>query len=100
MLTPEQRLNFCKATALWNSNDFGNDLAQLCEPDDVAATRDTVADFMSGPAGHARRREECETPAGKLLVFRDCQTRKGARRGDLFLMDFGEARAAYFDGEV
>lgn len=32
-------------------------------------------------------------------LYRDYQAAKGLRRGDLFIRDFGDFRAVYFDGE-
>ena len=96
MLTEEQKLNFCKATAEWNGNDFEEECARVCEPGDVAATRETVDDFIKVWGAPKIKK----TPAGDLLVWENIQIKKGLRRGDSFLMDFGAARAGYFTGET
>jgi len=65
-------------------------------PDDVTTTRDTLANFVEqwgAPDG--------ATDYGKLpfTIWEDIQTRKGAQRGDLLVMDCGEFRLAYFSGQ-
>jgi hypothetical protein len=96
MLTELQKLNFCKATAEWNGNDFEEECARVCEPTDVAATQETVADFIKqwGTPNITK------TPAGDLMVWKNIQIKKRLRRGDSFLMDFGNVRAGYFTGET
>ena len=37
---------------------------------------------------------------GVVFKWDNIQARKGAQRGTLYVMDFGDARAAYFDGEA
>lgn len=102
MLTDEQIENFCKATAVYNCGDleaYEDVEDRVCEPDDVARTRDTVQGFKEG-LGNGEPDEIVKTPAGDLLVWYNLQLAKGCCRGDLFVMDFGDARAAYFDGET
>ena len=43
MITDEERIAFCKATAAWNGNDYDNEFAQVCEPEQVAAIRYTLS---------------------------------------------------------
>jgi len=110
MLTEQQKIDFVKAVAVWNrpslewadcvDENKGYDFAKLCEVENVAATRDTLADFLSGAARTAKRHEQQRTPAGVLHIFHEVQARKGARRGTAFVMDFVEARAAFFNVEV
>ena len=94
MVTPK---DFCDATSEWNCNEFGNETGWVCEPDDVVQTRDTLEDFKAARSGTA---EEYETPIGILYVWENQQSRKGARRGDVFLVDAGEFRLSYFCGQV
>lgn len=97
MLTQQQREDFCKATGEWNGNDFNLDCS-VCEPEDVATTRDSLENFKSGPAKNGKYKT-IDTPAGILHIFENFQVRKCARRGNAFVMDFGDARAVYFTGE-
>lgn len=99
MLTDKQITDFCKATAQYNSGDFNDEYGYVCEPDEVAMTRDTVQGFKDG-LGNGEPDEILKTPAGELLIWFNLQSAKGCRRGDLFVIDYGDARAAYFDGEV
>lgn len=71
----------------------------ICE-DDVVETRDTVADF-----GLSRNLKsgQVDLASGARATYHyalNFQVRKGLARGDLIVMDFGEARAAYFSGET
>ena len=99
MLTQQQREDFSKALTFWNCGDENNEIAVLVEPEDVVATRDALADFKSGAALTAKRYTIEKTPRGDLHKWEGVQARKGARRGDLFVMDFGDVRAAWFEGE-
>lgn len=99
MLNEKQINDFCKATAQYNSGDFEDEFGYVCEPDEVAQTRNTVQDFKEG-LGNGEPDEILKTPAGELLVWYDRQSAKGCKKGDLFVMDYGESRAAYFDGET
>ena len=97
MLTEEQENTFRAAAA------FENSLGSSTDPDDapfasssVAATRETLSDFRTGAAAGSVEEVE-KTPFGDLHIFRRCQPHgKGTQRGDLFVMDFGDVRAAYF----
>ena len=98
MLKDEKRERLCRATAFYNSNgEEYDELDRLCEPDDVVATRDTVENFIEA---WGKPDEQLETPEGLLLVWENVQRRKGASRGNLFLMDFGEARGAAGDAII
>ena len=96
MLTEQNRIDFTKATTFWNCGDAENDIAVIAEPDQVVETSETVDDFK---ATRGEPKETSTTPFGVVLIWRNQQRAKGLRRGDLFVMDFGEARGAYFDGE-
>jgi len=91
MLTQEQRKNLCAAVRAWN---HGLDMPGASGPDEVIATNDTLADFISA---WGEPSEWFGTPEGILIVWQKVQARKGAPRGDLFVMDFGEARACAGD---
>lgn len=91
--------DFCDATAVWNCEDidkFGDEISWACEPDDVVETRDTLENYFDA---RDAKPIEYQTPIGVLYVWTNIQTRKGRRRGDLFLMDGGEKRLSYFSGE-
>ena len=96
MLTQNQITAFRMATAAHNLGHHEEDATldeALCNEDEVVHTRDTAAAFI---ASHGRP-DQCENyKSGDLLVWNKVQTRKGARRGDLYVMDFGDVRAAYF----
>lgn len=99
MLDEKQIIDFCNATSQYNSHEFGDETSWICEPDEVALTRDTLENFKDGLA-HGEPDEILETPVGELFIWFNRQSAKGCQRGDLFVMDFGDARAAYFTGEV
>jgi len=89
--------DFCNATSQWNCNKFGIETAWVCEPAEVVDTRETIADFIKARGSDY---DLYQTEVGNLYVWENQQTRKGKRRGNLFLMDAGEIRFSYFDGEV
>lgn len=96
MLTAEQTRQFSRATAFWNCGDADSRIATLVDPEDVIATRETLHDFRIGAASKSVEKIE-HTPCGDLHIFAGCQPHgKGTPRGDLFVMDFGDARAAHF----
>lgn len=100
MLTGTQIHQFRLATAANNNGGYEEDANiddAYCSEEQVAQTRDTVADFIEKWGQPA---DTQEYSFGTLLIWNDLQTRKGARRGDLYVMDFGEARAAYFSGQA
>lgn len=110
MLTQDQRDTFRKAAASWNCcGDADVDIDDMVTADEkVVETRDTVEDFFSKNGRRLKRdgsRPETpfeleQTAYGPIYVWSDVQSRPGKRRGTLLVMDFGDARAAYFDGEV
>ena len=89
--------DFCDATSEWNCNEFADETGWVCEPDDVVQTSETVADFQAARSGTA---DEDETPLGILYVWENQQARKGARRGEVFVLDAGDFRLSYFSGQV
>tara|TARA_A100000172_G_scaffold29701_1_gene17660 strand:- start:1375 stop:1659 length:285 start_codon:yes stop_codon:yes gene_type:complete len=89
--------DFCDATSVWNCDEFGDELSWVCQPDDVVRTADTVADFQAARSGAP---DEYETPLGVLYVWENQQARKGARRGEVFVLDAGDYRLSYFSGQV
>jgi hypothetical protein len=85
------------ATAEWNSGEFGDELAWVCEPDEVVVTAETLADFVEARGNPS---ETVNTAAGDLHIWQKQQSRPGCRRGDLFLLDAGTSRLSYFGGET
>ncbi len=53
----------------------------------IALTRDSLESFKRNHNVSAEK------------LYRGFQVSKGRRRGDLFIRDFGDFRAVYFDGE-
>lgn len=111
MLNQLQRDQFRLALAADNSYSVERiddlDIDQEIEDSQVVETRDTLDQFFSQHGRKLGRRdgkptgqELCRTIAGDLYKWEDVQSRPGKRRGTLFVMDFGDARACYFDGEV
>lgn len=110
MLTQEQRDTFRRAVASWNACGSAD-----CEIDDVIGedadvveTRDTIEDFFSARGRRLNRKgerpevpyEQERTAFGIVYRWENVQARPGARRGDLFVMDFGDTRACYFSGQA
>ena len=113
MLNPAQLSQFRNAVSSWHCNGSTDpeDLATaeiVSRDEDVAITRGTIEEFFAARGRRLDRhgnipavpRELETTPFGDLYVWRDQQSRKGCRRGTLWVMPFGEFCAAYFDGEV
>lgn len=100
MLTNDQIEQFRLALAADNNGGYEED-ADLddayCEADEVVQTRDTVDDFTKQ---WGKPHDSEEYTGGTLMIWNKLQTRKGAQRGDLYVMDFGDARAAYFSGQA
>jgi hypothetical protein len=90
-------IDFCNATSEWNCNQFGIEEAWACEPENVVETRETISDFVEARGGGY---DLYETEVGDLYVWENQQSRLGKRRGNLFLMDAGDIRYTYFDGQV
>ncbi len=89
--------DFCDATAQWNSNVYGKEIAWVCEPEDVVRTRAPVADFETT---FGAPREVVKTIVGDLHVWQNVQARYGARRGEVFVLACVDGCLSYFDGEV
>lgn len=112
MLTQEQRDQFRLALASWNDYTAKTvedlDIDDMLSDEQVVETRDTIEDFFSAHGRKLNRKgerpevpyEQEATLLGTLYHWENVRSRKGARRGDLYVMDFGDARAAYFDGEA
>ena len=96
MLTEQERIAFSQATAFWNSGNHLDEVAAMVDPEDVVETRETIADFI---AANEEPQERLQTPAGELMVWHNLQKGRGKQRGSLYVMDFGEFRGAYFDGQ-
>ena len=113
MLTQEQRNAFRLALAAYNNYSAKSveelDIDDMLTDDQVVETQDTVENFFE-TRGRRLDRRTGERPAvpyelnktflGDVFVWEDVQARKGARRGNLYVMDFGSCRAAYFTGEA
>jgi hypothetical protein len=112
MLKKEQRDIF--RLALSALNNFGAkeaaelDIDDMLADDQVVATQDTVENFFDTRGRRLNRRgERPEKPyelhttiCGNIYKWEGVQAAKGLRRGTLYVMDFGDARACYFDGEA
>ena len=98
MMTQEQNVTFRRALEMADSStEFeAIDDRMLIAESAVTQTAESVSNFVAarGPATV----EVCGPV--KLHVWRNVQTRKGARRGDLFVADFGDYRLAHFSGEA
>ncbi len=100
-LTSDQRETFVAAIGFQNCGaadrasavDNGLNMMDLA---DVVSTHETVADFQSTH----REGREVRTPFGALRVWSGVQLGRGKTRGELFLMDFGNVRAAHFTGQA
>lgn len=112
MLTQEQRDQFRLALAAWSNYSAKTveelDIDDMIKDEDIVETRDSVENFFDARGRRLDRKGERpavpaelnKTICGEVYIWENQQSRKGARRGTLFVMDFGEARASYFDGEV
>lgn len=108
MLSQEQRDTFRRALASWNHlGATVVDIDDVLSDEQIVETRESIDDFF---AAHGRRldrngnrpavpHEQEKTPFGTFFRWERVQARAGLRRGDLFVMDFGDARACYFSGE-
>lgn len=109
MLTQNQRDTFRYAITVIRerANRGGNDPA-LEEPlsdDKLVETPETLENFF-GKYGRALTlrstkpaipRELCSTVYGDVYRWKNAQSRAGERPGTLYVMDFGERRAVYFE---
>lgn len=109
MLTQQQRDTFRLAIASYNRSIDDLDINEVVSTDaEVVETRDTIEDIYSRNGRRLDRngnrpavpRELYKTLLGQIYIWQNVQTHKGARRGTLYVMDFGDARATFFDGEV
>lgn len=109
MLNKEQRDLFRKALASYNA--CGSDAVDIddfiSKDSDVVETSETLENFFDSNGRKLLRNgkipdvpyERNITAFGEIFVWENVQKIKGARRGNLYVMDFGDSRAAYFDGE-
>jgi len=113
MLTQTQRDNFRLALASYNSggsvkNVDELDMDDMLSDNQIVETRETIDDFFASRGRRMTRfgtlpskpMEANETLLGMIYVWENQQSRKGARRGTLYVMDMGAARACLFTGEV
>ena len=112
MLTQQQRDTFRLALASLNAYSVKVvdelDIDDVITDEEVVETCDTVEDFFAANGRRLTKKgerpaipfEKNRTLVGDVYQWNDIRTRKGARRGSLFVMDFGDARAAFFDGEI
>lgn len=112
MLTQEQRNTFRLALSALNNYSVTDvtelDIDDMLSDAQVVETLDTVDDFFNNNGRRLDRRgdrpavpfELNETIAGTVYKWENVQAEKGKRRGTCYVMDFGTARAAYFDGEI
>ena len=97
-MNADQMLVFRRAIEAENSGAEENvDDRMLIDESDVSETHDSIENFTS----------KWGTPASSAEYFgvtlhhwTAVQARKGARRGDLYVADFGDSRLAHFDGEA
>ena len=101
MLTQENRNTFRLALASACCYSVKNvadlDISEIIEDEGVVETAEAVSDFIN--RSHYKSHNLTNTLVGELHEFTEIQRHKGARRGTLYVMDFGHARACYFDGE-
>lgn len=112
MLTQQQRDTFRLALASLNCYTIKKvedlDIDDMISDDQVVETRESLDDFFSAHGRKLNRKgerpekplEQNQTLVGVVYQWTDVQAKKGARRGTLYVMDFGDARAVYFDGEA
>ena len=112
MLTQEQRDTFRLALASLNCYTVEKvedlDIDDMLSDEEVVETRDTIDDFFNAQGRKLNRKgerpevpyEQETTLLGTVYRWENVQARKGARRGNLYVMDFGDVRATYFDGEA
>ena len=91
MLTAEQKNFFVEVC---DAVGYG-----ICD-DDVVETRDTIEDFNLSRNLQSKQVELASGARATYHYALNFQVRKGLARGDLIVMDFGEARAAYFSGQT
>lgn len=99
MLTTEQKELFARIQAAVEAHDGDLDEVadwEILNPEKVVETRESVEDFVR------RWGRPTETLCGEHTVYswKRVQTAPGKARGDLDVVDFGDARAVYFSGEA
>jgi hypothetical protein len=102
MLTQQQRDTFRLALASFDRDNLDID------DDEIIETASTIDDFFKGhvrvfnPHGEIPEvpYEEIKTLAGVIYIWYDWENRRDFCLGNLYAMDFGTVRAAYFDGEI
>ena len=108
MLTKDQRDTFRLALASYNKLGRPvsiDDIDDVCDDSDMVVTAETIGDFKAARGAPSEvfkvkvPVEDVVRDCGEVLIWKNVQSRKGARRGDLYLMDLGNARACYFSGE-
>ena len=112
MLTQTQRDTFRLALAALNNYTVQDvaelDISEVIEDDQVVETAETIEQFFDSRGRKLNRKGERpvtpfelnKTIVGEIYKWEAQQSCPGKRRGDLYVMDFGTARACYFDGEV
>ena len=112
MLTQIQRNTFRLALASVNNYSTKTmdelDIDDMLTDEQVVETAETIEHFFKAHGRRFNRRGERPEPPfekhttllGDIYKWDDVQARKGARRGTVYVMDFGDARACFFDGEV
>lgn len=113
MLSQFEKDKFRLALASFNNDSILNiedlDISDMIEDYQVAVTTDTLDDFFDKQGRQLNRRtgdrpsipyELNKTLLGDVYKWENVQSRKGCRRGTLYVMDMGDFRACYFDGEV
>jgi len=98
MLTSEQKYAFRVSLAALDVDGKAERVEpwMLVDDDEVTETRDAISDFQ---ARWGKPREE-QSAGHTVYCWDRVQTRRGAVRGDLRVVDFGDARAAHFSGEA
>ena len=95
MLTEENKINFLKAFNQWNSGVFEfNKKTSPIDLNSIVETRDTIKNFKDAALSY-KGVEVFNTQAGDLIILKDYQLSKGKKRGEVFLMSFGEFTAAF-----
>jgi len=112
MLNQEQKDQFRLALASVNCFSVKRveelDIDNMCEDSDVFSTGESLEHFFSSRGRKLNRQgnrpdvpyEKRSSLLGDVYVWENQQSRKGARRGNLYVMEFGNYCATYFDGEV
>lgn len=111
MLNQEERDTFRLALSAYNN--YGVESTENLDIDDMIAdaqiveTAETIDAFFKAHGRKLNRDgSQPETPkelertiAGDFFKWENVQSKKGARRGTLYVMEFENACACFFDGE-